>query len=428
MMRRSWWLGPALAAVTLSHGPAAAQAAPAYPPDYRLASLPLPVPTGRHPVATRELLVPATGSEPLRVIAWYPAADRTGPLQPYLSAPEQAVQAPAVTRNFGWPSALLERIGATPTHSHIGNPVAHGRFPLVIFSHGFLSYPRQNTALMERLASEGYVVLSLAHPGDAADLPVTGGTLPTTPDSRFPKPDIPRLLAFWNGSDHAARAAAFPGFWEGLRGGRMLASLERWRTDILRLADAFATGRVPIAARDLARATNTRRVAFIGMSFGGSASASACQISRRCAAAVNVDGFEFDQTLYDRTPRMPLLLIQNDWTVFPNMGPASATETIYDYAYRRWNRPDRGSRVARFRMAGVKHLGLTDLVLAPRDPVRDRMFGPAQGSVVASALNDMVTTFLDRHVKGSASDIDAAAARNAGVVRHRPRPTGHQGS
>ncbi len=48
---------------------------------------------------------------------------------------------------------------------------------VLIFNHGYECYPAQNTALLEQLTSHGYIVFSIAHPYDAADLRVLlGGT------------------------------------------------------------------------------------------------------------------------------------------------------------------------------------------------------------------------------------------------------------
>lgn len=409
-------LGSAIALACLAAA-AGSQAPEPYPQDYRLAPFALPHPTGPHPIGTRAFVVPVAGGAPLRVVAWYPAADASGPVQPYLDPAEQRVQASAIARNHGWPRHLLERVAALPTHAHAGARVAPGRFPLVIFSHGYLHYPRQNTALMERLASDGYIVLSLAHPDDAADLPDRDGMIPTVPMAA-PGPELAQIMAFWNGSDHAARVKALPGFWKALDGGRMMASLDRWRGDIRRLADAIEARRVPADVRPLAAAADTKRLAYAGMSFGGSASASACQNDARCRGAVNLDGFEFDRTLYDHKLRMPLLLIQSDWTVFPNMGAPSKDFTIYDYAYERWADAGSSPTVYRFRIAGVKHMGLTDLSLAPADPVRERMFGPADGRAVNGAINDLVSAFLDRHVARRLADVTVTAARHPVIARH----------
>ena len=61
-----------------------------------------------------------------------------------------------------------ERIAAlsdAPTHSYENAvPIDSGPVPTVIFSHGGFAYRQSNSALMEHLASHGYLVLSITHP------------------------------------------------------------------------------------------------------------------------------------------------------------------------------------------------------------------------------------------------------------------------
>lgn len=413
------------AAASLLAGGAIGEPPPTYPSDYTLKPFAFPKPGGRYAIGSRAFTMTVAGAGALHVVAWYPAAAASGPAAPYLDPAEQRVQAPAIARNFGWPADALRDIARLPTHAHDGAEIARGRFPLLIFSHGYMSYPRENSALMERLAARGYIILSLAHPGDAADIPMANGVIATVPAAGQKQPDTTALNAFWEGRDDTARMRARAPFWRALRGGRLLNSLDRWRADIERLTDAVDNGHVPGEARSIADAVDKRRIAFFGWSFGGSSSASACQIDRRCRAAINMDGFEFDSHLYDRRTRMPLMLIQSDWSAFPNMGPPSNDYTIYDYAYEPWRSAGSASTVYRFRINGVRHLGLTDLVMAPRDPIRDRMFGPADGNVVTDEVASLVEAFFDRYVKGEHAEVAAVAARYPGVTRHDASEIAH---
>lgn len=410
----------ALAALALCFATAAlAQRTVSVPADYRLGAFALPDPGGR-PIGTTTFDAGAA-ERPLYVTAWYPARSTAGTPAPYLSPDEQRVQAAALDRNFLWPSSMLDAVVKLPTHALRDVPIARGRFPVVIYSHGFFLYPRQNTALMEALAARGYLVFSLAHPGDAADLPGPRGPIRTAPVVAT-KPDEAPLKAFWAARDHAARAAAFPRFWQAFATQRMRDSLVRWRTDIIALADHVTSRSGPPALAALLRSADPRRLAFAGMSFGGSTSASACQVDRRCRAAVDLDGLEFDRTLYDARFRTPLLLIQSDWRRYPNLGPADPDFTFYDYAYERWSDAGSTPDIYRFRIAGIRHIGFTDLALAPRDAVRDGIFGVGEGAAVVDATDDLVIAFLDRYVAGRRGDVDATAARHPGVERHFARP------
>lgn len=394
--------------------------ATAYPTDYALQRFQLPPVTGEYAIGIRDLTIVDSGGAPLGVTVWYPAIKSADPRALYFTEAERRIEKPAIIRNFRWPAKMLDNLASEPTHAKENAPIASGKFPAVIFSHGYWSYPRQNSALMEVLAAHGYVVFSLAHRGDAADLPTATGVDSTVPYDKTKSPDSKLLDAFWSGPTDAARRAAFPGFWHALDGGRLIASLERWRSDILGLTNVLAGQPSSGLPADIARAIDSRHIAFAGMSFGGSASASACQREARCRATVNLDGFEFDRALYDRGVRAPLLLIQSDWHAYPNSGPTNACFTAYDYAYRRWSGRGPTAPVYRYVVRGIRHMGLTDLILAPRDKVRDELFGTADGVSVVNAVNSTVLAFLDHNMKGRSNGVVAAASRHPLLERHIP--------
>lgn len=314
---------------------------------------------------------------------------------------------------------MLDDLGAMPTHAGENAPVARGRFPLIVFSHGFLLYPQQNSALMERLAAAGYVVLSVAHPGDAADLASSRGPLPTTLPSIADDPDPAASEAYWNAPDLATQKRLFAGLWRAPRMRYMAARLQLWRGDIAIATGAATATKGSALPRAIRAAIRPGPYALAGMSFGGSASASACVRDERCGAAINIDGIEFDQSLYDRAIGKPLLLIQSDWRAYPNAGPAGRRFTSYDLAYERWATAGRDPDIHRYRLAGIRHMGMTDLILAPRGPVRDRLLGTVDGAAATGAINAITLAFLDRYLGHRPASLSVAAARNPVLEAHR---------
>ncbi len=90
-----------------------------------------PAPQWSLPVGVRQLTVDPTGPRPLPVTIWYPSA---GPV-------------PAV--------------GPVPV---AGAPVAAGRFPVVVYSHGLRSLPELHAPLTTRWAAAGFVVVAPTYP------------------------------------------------------------------------------------------------------------------------------------------------------------------------------------------------------------------------------------------------------------------------
>lgn len=393
-------------------------APPPFPPDYRLGPVSLPSPAGRYPVGTRTFELARPDGTPLGVVAWYPAANRKGQRAPYFTDAEKQVTAPAMARTFGWPPTMLQDFGGLTTHAHLDAPVARGRFPLLVFSHGFMMYPRQNTALMERLAAAGYVVLSVAHPGDAADLPSSRGVLTTRYAETAPEPDPKAIEAFWAAPDRAAQRKLLPALWRSPRVAAMTDRLARWRDDLRLATDAVIGPHRLQALLPIASALRPDRIAYIGMSFGGSTSVSACVRDRRCTAAINLDGIEFDSSLYDRDAGKPVLLIQSDWKAYPNAGPPGLTFSSYDHAYERWTTTGRNPDIHRYWLKDIRHLGMSDLILAARNPPRDAALGTIDGARATEAINALCLAFLDRYVGDRGGSVAAAAARYPELVRH----------
>ena len=146
----------------------------------------LPAPGGPHRVGvkafalvdeSREGLLGTPAGEPRRIPirVWYPVADDArGPTRPYLDGYEAA----SLGQNFGKGRHFFAYLSRIDTHSTLDAPVKRGpgAWPLVLFNHGFWCYPEQNTALMEQLASHGYVAVSIGHPGDSIEARFADGT------------------------------------------------------------------------------------------------------------------------------------------------------------------------------------------------------------------------------------------------------------
>jgi predicted dienelactone hydrolase len=156
------------------------------------------------------------------------------------------------------------------------------------------------------------------------------------------------------------------------------------------------------------------------MSFGGTSSASACNQDTRCKAALNLDGEEFDWSLYDAATRMPIAILHSDWVQYPLFGPSSANPAFNvscDYAYEPWSEAGRSANVYRARLVGTRHIAFTDLPLSARGALKSRVYGDSDAASVLSATNDFVLGFFDASLKGERRDFPAAVyRRHAGLL------------
>jgi len=138
----------------------------------------LPPPTGPYPVATRittwtdssrdETFTPRPDYRRLVVQVWYPGENAASiPPIHYVDDPE--LRMPALAKQLGLPVFPIKHFIDVQTNSYpdIAPVVADSTFPVIIFSHGLSGMRFQNTALLEELASHGYIVLAADHAYEA---------------------------------------------------------------------------------------------------------------------------------------------------------------------------------------------------------------------------------------------------------------------
>ncbi|GAA2049436.1 lipase [Catenulispora yoronensis] len=156
-----------------------AQSAPAS------ASFSLPAPTGPYAAGEDTLHLtdtsrldpwrPASGYRQLTVSMFYPARRGTGQPAPYMTLGEaQGFVQYRVPPGFG---VTPESVAAVQTGAFAAAKAAPGKFPLVVLSPG-LENPRATlTALATDLASHGYVVALIGHPGEDSGEQLADGSI-----------------------------------------------------------------------------------------------------------------------------------------------------------------------------------------------------------------------------------------------------------
>ncbi len=375
----------------------------------------LPTPDGAYAVGTRQfdmtdasrtgVLEDAAGTpRRLQVRAWYPATVAKGAEPRAYFTDKETELSRSVATNWGLPGFLFDHFRRVPTHSYEDAPLRDPaqKRPVIVFNHGYWGWAGQNTALMEKLASHGFIIFSIAHAHDAGTLLFADGTrIPTSPNKAAASVPTEGMFAFWKARTHEAHYAALKQYQHDFDQHRVMRSFVAWRADIRFLVDALQARRLPTAP-ELANASDLSRLAYVGMSFGGTSSSSACHHDLRCRAAVNLDGEEFDWSLYDTDVRMPLLVVHADFERYPAFGPGNGTpgSSINDYAYERWSEAGLNATVHRARIRDQRHLGLTDLPLSARMPAREKFYGSLEGRQALAATNDLILAFLDRYLLG----------------------------
>ncbi|TKG67544.1 alpha/beta hydrolase [Prauserella endophytica] len=232
----------------------------------------LPQPEGPHAPGTSLLhlvdegridgLDPEGGPRELMAQVWYPAL----PLPWYERADYASPKEAARQEEFYvLPDGALE--GAV-TNSRRDAPALPGNHPVVIFYHGLCASRTDTTAVNERLASLGFVVVALGstHESDLVEFP--GGRTVSTADPTF-----------------CAAASDF-----STENQAILNRLQEARVaDVRFVLDGLEAGTLPLPS-GVARSADVDRAGIYGHSFGGSTAAQAMLEDPRLRAGVNLDG------------------------------------------------------------------------------------------------------------------------------------------
>jgi hypothetical protein len=298
------------------------------------------------------------GSRTLLIECWYPSTT------PAPGAATKPYTSPAVER------ALADQLGmpadwahGIETHAVPGATPLAGPFPVVIFSHG-LSWPvALYQSLLEDVASRGFVVVGINHPGGTV-IDYGGGRVRAFEQV----PDLP------GDSARDAFLARLTGTWEAnIR--RVREQLPRWNVDS---AGGPLTGHLDLG-----------RIALLGHSLGASASA---QLAREpgADAVVVMEGRLRDSTARYVTVRAPFLHL---------IGEYNRLE-LENRNYR----PSEGAPVYQAVVAGTGHAYFSDLIAIYR-PIappawRARHRYELEPGRIIQITRDYVAAFLDRYLLG----------------------------
>ncbi|MEQ9462726.1 MAG: hypothetical protein RJQ10_03630 [Haliea sp.] len=360
-------------------------------------------PTGRHPVGVRDIQC-GDNSRKLMARIWYPAGSVAGvERRAYLTKEEYPVMEAGLMQALGYNRSMVRRLAAIQTWSHEGAAplaAAEDELPLVLFSHGFGCLVASNTQLCEELASHGYLVVSLAHPGSTAALCYPDGSGAVLAEDCLRTIARPGLLdlamgVLGAGSPEERKRATLG--WSSDAG--MKALSDTWVSDSRRCLDDLSAGACEPPCEDLVAVANFSRVGACGMSFGGSVSATLAQEDGRVAAVINLDGGQVDTALVNAPCRVPLLMLHS------NALPMAEQGGFNDFHYEPHHVAGQTPGVERALVDGSAHMDFTDSTV-----FRGRLLrwlsglGTISGERMVALTSAACVAFLDRHLRGRGAD------------------------
>ncbi len=259
--------------------------------------------------------------------------------------------------------------------------VAEGSCPLIVFSHGGISYKDSNTSLYRELASHGYIVASIDHPYQSLFTSIDGRKVWI--DSGYLKE-----LQTEDANEDIANSFACYQEWMKIR-----------TADISFVIDSF----VAEAAKSdngFYSLIDTSRIAAMGHSLGGAAALGVARQRSDIRAAVALEspyfcditgyddsGFTWNTAPYD----CAMLNIYSD-SGYPLI------ETDIRYAQNRRYLKNEGS-VEYGYIEGSNHYTLTDLAL--KSPILCALLGggySAPGEETLKTINEQCLAFFERYL------------------------------
>jgi dienelactone hydrolase len=390
----------------------------------------LPAPTGRYAVGTTSWRLvdrtrPETFGAPgefrnVEVLAWYPAAPVSPPAAraPYLR--EGLAEVRTYTTLLRVPETSFDALADVRTHAELEAAPASEprRFPVLVFSVGYTGIASYATAVLEDLASHGYVVLNVVHPYEVAGATLTDGRVVSLlDDTGAPRQAIMDVFAEWGPEDSTVSAVTSTTSEDEqlrlLRGylgtlNKTGAALRRWVDDTRLVLDRLASLPATTRGGQLAARADLGRLGVFGHSMGGVVAGQFCIEDRRCRAGLNLDGIPQYGTMIDATMPRPFLMVYSG-----RPGRLGASDVIYRRAAKAYYRVD---------VRDTRHLDFCDMTLWG-GPLRERpILGTLAPERVTEITRTVVRQYFDQELLGRRSPLLAGTQTLPEVaVRKGPR-------
>ena len=326
----------------------------------------------------------------LAIEVWYPAQSVAEPDTTMSLWPElYAGQLDRVSGYFGY-------LDGIKTHAYSQLPIIDSQpLPVIIFNHALQMFTAQNTLLMEALASEGYIIVSIAHPYESlrVNLEAAGTVMPGfilsmdafTQGIKWARESSAPIDAArqrcWGIDDRTQRASIMR---QAMQGSTLNNLVGRWAADNSFILDELLSPTSPVTL--LVNRIDPTRIGIAGMSIGGASAAEVCKLDGRCRAGVNIDGTPFSEV-----PDLPLTvpfmtIVSDDGLGLHDVLFSSSQTDYFEYHVR-----------------NTRHADFTDFPLIWPIMRTAGQLGEVPAERVTFLLNSLVVKFFDHYLKGEKS-------------------------
>lgn len=295
-------------------------------------SVTLPAPTGHYSVgrtdydwvdqARKDPFSPQLKHRELVIWVWYPATSTKGSATaPYLPQPWAKLN----ESGLGIGSWIEQDLDSVHTHVVENAHPAKGRFPVLVFEPGLGKKPFDYTALLEEIASHGYVIVSI-FPTDSTDVVFPDGRVVPSVDAARDGAALNQLINVWTKDTRFVMDRVM--------------KLENQSGSLL-------AGHMDIS-----------RMGVFGHSYGGATAAEVCMEDARCKAGADLDGTPFGKVSQTGLKK-PFLFVRGDECVQGSSDPECQSDLKKTSKIVKSNPSDHYELGIR----GARHFNFTDLPL-----------------------------------------------------------------
>ena len=315
----------------------------------------------------------------ITVKAWYPADEKSNP-EPYVRNIDFAIkhcQFPETMRNLTTNSALNVPVSSDP-----------GKFPLLIFSHGWGEHPAQNTILMEELASHGYIVFSIAHHYECK--------YSETPDGRIIHIEFGslRFQKIWGEMQAPKAMELYMKMFAAVNDDERLRIIREtrdvlstglrespkyWAEDLSFFLDQMKG--INESNGILKGKMDMERIGSLGMSMGGIATSELCLYDQRVKAGISMDGGLFGSLLEGKLNVPFMFLGSKRFVGYGALFSGKSDKDCYAFAIK-----------------NADHYNYSDHSLYP-SPQVSLLLGTIDGKRALDITNILVLSFFDKYLK-----------------------------
>ncbi|MFT5253795.1 MAG: hypothetical protein ACI87N_002845 [Flavobacteriales bacterium] len=354
----------------------------------------LPTPTGQYTVGSQYLHFVSEEEEeiitkdsadkrafPIKV--WYPAKVENEPKETYLNEGERT----GFALKYGLPKNIFNYLDKVETHTFSKPAVASGKFPVLLFSHGYYSKASGYYALIEEIVSHGFIVLNLNHTYESAGALFPDGTIKLF-DLAYDKQHNNQEMGemSWNAMQAYQKAnnqqEKLVAIENTLRNYVAVNITERWAKDIRMLVNELPNWETTTF---LNQHIDTSKIGVFGHSQGGSAAGQALLEEQKIKAGISIDGVQWGKMI-DTSFSKPFLHLTSDW-------PASHPD-FNEHAYRNGSSED-------FYQAKISNSGHSSFMDIPL-MVNLKLINEAGSIEPQKALEitaDIVITFFNKYLQ-----------------------------